>query len=82
MRKQLGVRDRWTRNVVACVQRTVGGTDGAAPGSEGFISNLRYRMLQEKRSTCHSDLIRIFSLANDEMQAVYNINTRRLSGHL
>jgi len=54
---------------------------GAAPGSKGFISNLRYRVLH-KKSIGHSDLIRIFSPANVEMQDIYNINTHRLSGHL
>ena len=79
----MGVRDRWTRNVVACMQSTVGRRDGAAPGSEGFISNLRYRMLpKKKRSTGHSELIIIFLLENDEIQDIYNINTHRLSGRL
>jgi hypothetical protein len=55
---------------------------GAAPGSERFISNLRYRVIHKKRSTGHSDLIGIFSPANVEMQNICNIKTHRLSGGL
>jgi len=55
---------------------------GAAPGSEVFISNLRYRVSQKKRPIGHSDTVRVCLLANDEMQDIYNMNTYRLSGRL
>jgi len=55
---------------------------GAAPGSEGFISNLRYRMSQKKKPIGHSDIIRIFLLADGEMQDMCNINTDRLPERL